>query len=71
MELATYQVVRAGYWVALLFVGAAGILLVVVRFAERRRERRRIWPSVAGAVLMALPTVVRPRGRRIVNEARV
>ena len=54
-SLATVEV-RAGYWFALFFMGAAGIHLLVVRFAERRRQRMRIWPPVVGAVLMALPT---------------
>ncbi|HEX2345309.1 MAG TPA: hypothetical protein VHI12_01875 [Gaiellaceae bacterium] len=39
-------------------MGAAGTHLLVVRFAERRRQRTRIWPPVADAILIALPTVL-------------
>ena len=56
-SLATVEA-RAGYWLALISMGAAGIYLLVVRFHERRRQRTRIWPSVVAAVLIALPTML-------------
>jgi len=56
-SLATVEV-RAGFWLTLIALGAVSIHLLAIRLGERRRLRTKLWPSILGAVLMALPTLL-------------